>query len=234
MQGYQTDVGSHKTNLILEDGTSIKELDLIVHATGYKPIVPIQFEPPSLRITLGISGVAKAKTTATTNNESHCTHVPLDPGVQDSLEKWRALDSELEPEVKQKLLGTGCEPVSRSSDRDIVDRMPIPYRLFRRMVAPDLVTAGDRSFVALGLLTTSTIAIVAEVQALWAVAFLMGELDDQDSFESSELRLDALSQEAMMRDISEDVVLGELTDSGLAVDPIEVSQYIFETRLLLT
>jgi hypothetical protein len=92
------------------------------------------------------------------------------------------------------------------------------------MVAPELVAQGDRSFATLGVLLSSTIAVVAEVQALWVAAFLTGALDSGDvrSTKSEALSFANLSEESIEGSISEDVVLGSLTGTGLEVDAILV------------
>jgi hypothetical protein len=93
------------------------------------------------------------------------------------------------------------------------------------MVAPELVAQGDRSFATLGVLLSSTIAVVAEVQALWVAAFLTGALDPSDdskSTKSEAFSFANLSEESMEDSISEDVVLGSLTGTGLEVDAILV------------
>jgi hypothetical protein len=93
------------------------------------------------------------------------------------------------------------------------------------MVAPELVSQGDRSFATLGVLLSSTIAVVAEVQALWVAAFLTGALDssgDVRATKSEALSFANLSEESIEGSISEDVVLGSLAGTGLEVDAILV------------
>jgi hypothetical protein len=98
------------------------------------------------------------------------------------------------------------------------------------MVAPELVANGDRSFATIGVVLTSTIAVVAEVQALWVAAFLTGGFDESSPGSKSEsstaLSLYCIPQIAMERAISEDVVLGSLTGSGLEVDAIHVRIFL--------
>ncbi|KAJ5732267.1 hypothetical protein N7493_003748 [Penicillium malachiteum] len=88
------------------------------------------------------------------------------------------------------------------------------------MVAPELVASGDRSFATVGVVLSSTISVVAEVQALWVVAFLTGGLDiDKDQrkvpLPPGSLNLKNLSKSSMEASISEAVVLGSPTGTGL-------------------
>ncbi|KAJ6151427.1 hypothetical protein N7470_007024 [Penicillium chermesinum] len=209
----------------LENGTRIEGLDLVTQATGYEPIVPIQFEPPSFRLTLGLSGNIRDDTSNPQSQDFDCTNIPLDAKVSSRMQHWKSIDKALEPKVRRQLSTTGCQPPTKPQRSNDLGGRHIPYRLFRRMVAPELVAAGDRSFVAMGLLTTSKIAIVAEVQALWAVAFLMGEFDGC-SGPSNKLSLPSVSVQAMEQSISEDFLVGHLTLSGLSVDPIEYNDLL--------
>jgi len=220
------DEGSADTATVsLADGRCIDEVDLIVHATGYKPVVPITFEPPSSRLKHGLSGLvspALHDTDHETLKDFDPTQVPMDPTTEHHIQHWGALDREIEPIVRNTLAATGCIPIqSPVGNADM-----LPYRLFRRMVAPTLVAEGDRSFAALGVVLTSTIAVVAEVQALWVTAFLTDGFDpslrDSTPDPSGALRLESLSQSVMEKCISEDVVLGSLTGTGLEVDAIHV------------
>jgi hypothetical protein len=104
------------------------------------------------------------------------------------------------------------------------------------MVAPELVSQGDRSFATLGVILSSTIAVVAEVQALWVAAFLTGGLDTESmkAAPNETLCLGTLSQNVMETVISEDVVLGSLTGSGLEVDAIQVCLLKGMAHLTLT
>ncbi|KAL3462429.1 hypothetical protein BJX64DRAFT_259129 [Aspergillus heterothallicus] len=104
---------------------------------------------------------------------------------------------------------------------------PNAYRLFRRVVSPSLVAEGDRSFAVMGRLYTGAIALVAEVQALWAVAFLTGELDHrQDRLLADSGRI----YEA----VAEDVVWGRLTGVGMNVDTIRVRVLVHYSHSALT
>ncbi|KAJ5579650.1 uncharacterized protein N7459_005635 [Penicillium hispanicum] len=225
---------SERALISLNDGVIIRDVDLVIHATGYKPIVPIKLEPPSFRLTLGLSGLVHETSSQTMEVKSSdppdTIHIPMDSATKDHVQYWKILDQHSETTVRQTLTATGCalEDVHKASWAGGYDILP--YRLFRRMVAPSLVAEGDRSFAILGVVLTSTIAVVAEVQALWVTAFLTGGFDvfsdSPHSHQYGPLCLEMLGREAMDRTISEDVVLGSLTGTGLEVDAIHYNDML--------
>ena len=214
----------------LADRTCVDPVDLVIHATGYKPIVPIRFEPPCLRLELGLSALVGKDDKEISEKGSISTespekiHGPLEPNIKERVEHWETLDRRSEIMVRDTLNATKCALADRSPPSWAASDKLVPYRLFRRMVAPELVAQGDRSFATLGVILSSTIAVVAEVQALWVAAFLTGGLDTESmkAAPGQALCLETLSQEVMEDAVSEDVVLGSLTGSGLEVDAIQV------------
>ncbi|KAJ5758988.1 hypothetical protein N7520_006144 [Penicillium odoratum] len=217
----------------LADGRNIDNVDLVVHATGYKPIVPIKTSPPSFRLTLGLSGIASSDflgDVEDSNEPQKMIDVPLDSTTKDQCQYWQILDAALEPAIKQRLVDCGCVPLEKSDPSWSRPNKFIPYRLFRRMVAPELAAEGDRSFATLGIVLGSTIAVIAEVQALWVAGFLTGGFDQppigNSALKSGVLFLPDLSKETMNQKISEDCVLGSLTGSGLEVDAIDYNDML--------
>lgn len=218
-------------NLLLDDNVCLDNVDLVIHATGYKPIVPIKFDPPSYRVVLGLSGLVdkgfEKDSTVGRTEAINGGDIPLDATVSGHMEHWKTLDDQSDKLVRRTLAMTGCTPSERGPPSWIGHSQLLSYRLFRRMVTPELVANGDRSFATIGVVLTSTIAVVAEVQALWVAAFLTGGFDessaDSESEGSTALSLHGIPQIDMERAISEDVVLGSLTGSGLEVDAIHVS-----------
>lgn len=214
----------------LSDRTCIDGIGLFMHATGYKPIVPIQFSPPSLRLNLGLSALVDSEQHDCHENQAPVTspeiiHGSLSPEIKDLIEHWENLDLHSELKVRSTLTGTKCVLADRSPPSWTASRKLLPYRLFRRMVAPELVAQGDRSFATLGVLLSSTIAVIAEVQALWVTAFLTGAFDSPaaiNGMDSKALLFPNLSKELIEDSISEDTVLGSLTGTGLEVDAILV------------
>ncbi|KAJ5683562.1 hypothetical protein N7462_006727 [Penicillium macrosclerotiorum] len=214
----------------LEDGVCIPNVDLVVHATGYKPVIPITFCPPKLRLELGLSGLVRPQKkieTAELTEMYDPVELPLDLATKEYLQAWKPSDQEAELVARKTLAAAGCIPLDRKTPSWAGEKQILPYRLFRRMVAPKLVAEGDRSFATIGVIMTSTIAVVAEVQALWITAFLTGGFDQPFTETRPEyppaLSLGGLSEMMMNKIISEEVALGSLTGpTGLEVDAIHV------------
>ncbi|CAI7597297.1 unnamed protein product [Penicillium crustosum] len=226
---------STKASVHLADSNCIAEVDLVVHATGYKPIVPIWFEPASLRLELGLAALVNSQDEDIRDNREIPAETPeringpLKTTINDRILHWEDLDRQSEVMVRKTLNATRCALTDRSPPSWAESHKLIPYRLFRRMVAPELVARGDRSFATLGVVLSSTIAVVAEVQALWVAAFLTGGLDSPveiNSTPNQALSLGKLSLEAMENVISKDVVLGSLTGTGLEVEAIQYNDML--------
>lgn len=178
-----------------------------MQATGYRPIVPIEFDPPDLGKTLGLG----------------CDRIDNDTGPRQKHhhDQWKAFDDHVSSHFRHVFCAS---MFSRAESHESA-----PFRLFRRMVSPELVAEDDRSFVAVGFVLTGTVAVVAEVQALWAAAFLTGGLDGDQKGHGpihSPLSLNATAFEHLCESVSEDVVWGSMTGSGLDIDAISVSQSI--------
>ncbi|CAI7658941.1 unnamed protein product [Penicillium glandicola] len=231
----KTTESATKASVHLADNSCIDEVDLVIHATGYKPIVPIRFEPASLRLGLGLSALVDSGGGDIRENREILAETPeringpLEIAINDRIHRWEDLDRRSEVMVRKTLNATRCTLTDRSPPSRAESQKLVPYRLFRRMVAPDLVARGDRSFATLGVILSSTIAVVAEVQALWVAAFLTGGLDsivDTNSIPAQALSLGNISLEAMENHISEDVVLGSLTGTDLEVEAIQYNDML--------
>lgn len=230
-----TDDGDEKgptkgTRVVLSDGLCLDEIDLLVHATGYKPIVPIQFKPRSLRMRLGISEILDSEPAGGVESDKEDTRESTMAGINADIIRyikyWELPDQKAKVKIEKALEGNGCDLTDCNASSKLETSQVVPFRLFRRMVAPELVVEGDRSFAALGVICTSTIAVVAEVQALWIVAFLTGGLDDTKSRASDALRLRVLSRETMDQSIAEDVMLGIVSGSGLEAEAIHYNDVL--------
>ncbi|EKV20130.1 flavin-binding monooxygenase-like protein [Penicillium digitatum] len=220
-----------KASVHLADSSCIEQVDLIIYATGYKPIVPIRFEPASLRLELGLSALVDSggeeirQSPEIPAETPERINGPLETTINSRIQHWEDLDRRSEIMIRKTLNATRCALTDRNPLSWAEPHKLVPYRLFRRMVAPELVARGDRSFATLGVILSSTIAVVAEVQALWVAAFLTGGLDspvDMTSTPNRALSLGKISVEDMENAISEDVVLGSLTGTGLEVEAIQV------------
>ncbi|KAF7715047.1 Uncharacterized protein PECH_003517 [Penicillium ucsense] len=210
-------------------------VDLLVHATGYKPIVPIAFEPPSLRLQLGLSALLTAERQVSNTEKEHepwVVHISEEDVVEKYNQKWKQIDSNTRDLAKKQHHAMGCHAAEREPPSWSTQSQLLPYRLFRRMVSAELVHEGDRSFAAMGVLYTSTVAVVAEVQALWVTAFLTGGFDSDGASRDGKPRMDTnfqfdhLSQSDMESTISEDVVVGSMTGTGLEVDAVHYNDML--------
>lgn len=219
-------------SLTLADGVRLEHVDLVVHATGYKPIVPITFEPRSLRLQLGISDILDCPPEMEIYHEKeevdHQTVGRADSGFAKRMHHWQQLDKISKKKITKILTRNGSPLETCNRPPEIEEIQVVPFRLFRRMVAPELVAEGDRSFAVLGVILTSTIAVVAEVQALWVAAFLTGGLDDSRSRSLEYLHPNLFSRDRMEESIADDVALGAVTGSGLQVDAIHYNDVLMK------
>lgn len=104
-------------------------------------------------------------------------------------QKWRNLDSEAERTVEELLpylknSGIGPKNAFRLEKR-LEGRKLLhgPSRHYRRLIVPKLAAMGDRSILFPGFIHTIFTPSVAEVQALWGVAFLLGLYQPPPEFE---------------------------------------------------
>ncbi|KAL4885825.1 hypothetical protein BJY04DRAFT_230090 [Aspergillus karnatakaensis] len=172
----------------LTDGTFIPSVDLIVHATGWKLLTPTQFDPPEL-----------------------CAHLGLPcPKAYTSNYDWDSAERKVECRMRSIFHPSVFKESSAPT--------PSAYRLFRRVVPPGLVAEGDRSFVVMGAVYIGAVAAIAEVQALWAVAFLTGGLDGEAG--------PLANEEGVYEDVVEDVVWSRLTKVGLNVDTMKYNDML--------
>ncbi|KAJ5146144.1 uncharacterized protein N7515_000708 [Penicillium bovifimosum] len=211
--------------ITLADGTDLPLTDLLIQATGWKPTVPIEFNPPSLILQLGLSCPVPTALSSTHGDQD----VKVDPEIKKLIKYWDKIDSVSTSRIR-RVFGPNSRPpkdVVANTTAPTDDFEFSPYRLFRRMASPELIEEGDRSFVALGFVLTATTAVVAEVQALWAAAFLTGGLDDKRVEKCHDaLSINGMSRSDIDRDISEDVVWGGLTGVGPGVDTLNYNDML--------
>ncbi|KAI0380850.1 FAD/NAD(P)-binding domain-containing protein [Hypomontagnella monticulosa] len=92
---------------------------------------------------------------------------------------WSHYDEAAEKAVDAKLPSVARPP--KSKHPELQDpRLQKKWRLWRRVVPVELAAQGDRSLVLLGQMTNAYTPVTAEVQAFWAVVYLLGELDVPD------------------------------------------------------
>ncbi|KAL2802401.1 putative dimethylaniline monooxygenase [Aspergillus granulosus] len=95
------------------------------------------------------------------------------PSSADLSPKWAKLDAAGDAIVLEKL------PFLRRNAPDTANShsQRRPWRLYRRLVSPHMSAAGDRSVFFPGQIHSVYTPLVAEIQALWGVAFMLGRLD---------------------------------------------------------
>lgn len=223
--GENENDSGNRVRVRLADGVCLEKVDLVVHATGYRHVMPIKFEPNFLRLQLGISDYLDSQRGSDNENDNEDAH-QTDFQIAKCIQHWQTLDKKADAKIKKTLRDNGCGLEDCDAPSGTGESQVLPYRLFRRMVAPELVAEGDRSFAVLGVILTSTIAVVAEVQALWVTAFLTEGFDDLKSRPLDSLRLNMLSREAMDESISEDVAHGSVTGCGMEVDAIHYNDML--------
>ncbi|KAJ5219504.1 hypothetical protein N7468_008708 [Penicillium chermesinum] len=93
------------------------------------------------------------------------------PSTADRSEKWTKLDVEADRIVCEILpfLAKNAPETRTSSSHSR------PWRLYRRLISPRMAAKGDRSVFFPGQIHSVYTPLVAEMQALWGVAFLTGK-----------------------------------------------------------
>lgn len=97
------------------------------------------------------------------------------PSKADFSNKWAKLDVKGEQRVDELLpyLKDTPDLVHRNSERR-------PWRLYRRLISPNLTEQDERSAFFPGQIHSVYTPLVAEVQALWGIAFMLGMIDAPD------------------------------------------------------
>ena len=95
--------------------------------------------------------------------------------------KWAELDRQAEEKVNSQLPYLEHPPKTVKTNAAGTG----PARLYRRLISPSMAAEGDRSIYFPGLIHSVFTPLVAEMQALWGVAYLQGRLDlpDQEVME---------------------------------------------------
>lgn len=146
----------------LTDGTDV-EVNALIFATGWNTIV--QDPSRSGSIFPGRLGVSSA---------AHLgLPYPKDCYPKELSQKWRSLDHEAELRVSELFPRLASPPSSYRAPN-----IPhTPFRLYNCILPTELYKSNDRSFVFVGAIGTGYTAIVSEVHALWAVAWMTGKLE---------------------------------------------------------
>ncbi|RDW80311.1 hypothetical protein BP6252_04949 [Coleophoma cylindrospora] len=93
------------------------------------------------------------------------------PSAADLDQEWKDLDALADMVVLEKL------PILKHSPNTMNAASTMkPWRLYRRMISPIMAAKGDRSVLFPGQIHSVFTPLVAELQALWGVAFMLGKL----------------------------------------------------------
>lgn len=88
---------------------------------------------------------------------------------------WRSIDHAAAASVDEKLPFLSKGPIVKNPASTLVPQRQ--WRLYRRVIPFSLAQKGDRSLAILGQIHTVQTPLVASVQSLWAILYLLGELD---------------------------------------------------------
>lgn len=101
----------------------------------------------------------------------------LSPDTQEkAVDFWELYDKKADAVVDKTLplLGQGPKDLrAQNGDRILTQRR---WRLYNRVIPLANVRRNDRSIVVLGQIHTTQTPTIAEIQSLWAVAYLLGEV----------------------------------------------------------
>lgn len=92
------------------------------------------------------------------------------------VERWDRLETNADSEIDRLFPILTKPPLTPSP---LIPNRNV-WRQYRRMVPPDLAAEGKNSIVFLGQIYIMQTMLHAEVQALWAVAYLLGRVDVPD------------------------------------------------------
>ncbi|KAH7319446.1 hypothetical protein BKA65DRAFT_541539 [Rhexocercosporidium sp. MPI-PUGE-AT-0058] len=138
-------------SISLSNGDKITT-DAIIYCTGWELAFPPLFSP-DLANELGI---------------------PVDPSILSPREKsyWKALDTVAEARIDD------AYPMLKNPPKNIhiPKSAKTPFRLFRTMVPSTLAARGDNSLAILGNYAGGRVQQTAEINSLWAIAYLEGLL----------------------------------------------------------
>ena len=94
--------------------------------------------------------------------------------------KWESLEAQAEENISEQLPFLAKSPKLRS-----VGTERRPWRLYRCLVSPNMAAQGDRSIFFPGQIHSPFTPIMAEMQALWGLAYMLGliRLPEQETME---------------------------------------------------
>lgn len=134
----------------MKDGPALNSQGLVA-ITGWKLQPRIKYTPQGIDATLGIPST---------------DYSPVET------EFWRQLDKAADVEIVNRFPYLANPPNAKLPFRQAVT----PFRLYRGIASPGLTVQGDRSFVMMKMVHSTSNLIIAETQALWSFAYLNNKL----------------------------------------------------------
>ncbi|KAJ5732266.1 hypothetical protein N7493_003747 [Penicillium malachiteum] len=105
-------------SVTMSNGETLENTDLIVLATGYKPIVPMQFQPAALRLGLALSSfLVEGAPEANTDKAQSPARILSELAVELRCQYWQDVDSGLESDIRKRLASSWCISVEKESQK---------------------------------------------------------------------------------------------------------------------
>lgn len=151
---HRAEIASISGNTVkLSNGTAFTP-DAHIWGTGWiRNSSPLGIEDPGLALDAGVP-------------------VPLPLVPKPTTEHWEHLET-----VANELVLSTFPLLSNPPPYRVITRTHTPYRLYRLIAPPAMAARGDNNLAFVGMLHTSATGMMAELQALWAVAYLDGKVD---------------------------------------------------------
>ncbi|KAK5653414.1 hypothetical protein OQA88_8899 [Cercophora sp. LCS_1] len=150
-----THISPHTLHLSSKSGPTSLPIDAIIACTGYSPLPPIAF-PSALHFPLGIP------TTSLTPSQAKF---------------WSIISASVDLTMSKSFPCLFFGPTSKAHQRADSPNQHTPWRLYRGIAPPGLTADGDHSLVFLNMASGTANTPRIEIQCLWAVAYLKGEME---------------------------------------------------------
>ncbi|RYP71303.1 hypothetical protein DL771_004880 [Monosporascus sp. 5C6A] len=107
-------------------------------------------------------------------------HGQIIPGTSEKGIDWRRYDIEAD-RIVDEMLPFLAKPPKLKYPKPLDPNLQQKWRLYRRSIPVSLAERGDRSLAILGQIHTVQTPLVSEVQSLWTILYLLGEIDLPDT-----------------------------------------------------
>ncbi|RYP90068.1 hypothetical protein DL770_003807 [Monosporascus sp. CRB-9-2] len=109
-------------------------------------------------------------------------HGQISPDTSEKGFDWRRYDIEAD-RIVDEMLPFLAKPPTLKYPKPLDPSLQQKWRLYRRSIPVSLAGKGDRSLAILGQIHTIQTPLVSEVQSLWTILYLLGEIDLPDTDE---------------------------------------------------